>query len=717
MKSILKTLSLVVCFFMTASLSALAGGGSTTYYSKLNATSTGAGLVYASTSNAAPADEAYQETVSASASGTSRSHNYFLFAQPAEGQKLEGWYTDEACTEAAQTTKDGNVYTYTVNAANGATSAAAATEFNVFAKFIEALDAYSSTLNVHAVGAEGCGVNVNEGQYGANMSASFLETADPDHRYTVSVSADLPVTVRFVGWFKDEACTEFITRAKTLTYDVTALSTDAAAPSQYHLYAKFEAFNVFQLRNGSFEEWETVSAGSTTGEEPVCWSSFITATGSMASMVRAVQLRKDDTESVDGQYSARLNARSVAGIAMAQGNMTTGCINGGGMSATNANDNYNYTNEAGDEQAMYFTGRPDAMKVWVKSSCSGNIKIAAFLHEKGYYQDPINGNVAKQVPVVASAEAAPESNNLTWTEYTVPFVYSSDNDPYYALVSFATSSVPGKGNASDYMFVDNVTMVYNSELDSVAFKDREVVFVDGAASVLGDYDESLLTLTSNGVAATIETAYDEENRVLTICVKGQDYAFNPENIHVYTLTFVKPMGPQGDDVNGKLFFSDAEKIDDLLDCTVTFDNYFEVTAGRYMPLACIFDGNGNPYAILYSPLFGDIAFEANTAKLHFVKIADLKADLKEAAQKAVARIGGFQTTGSATLVVTSNSLLLDQTYDNEIIVENFIFNEGITTGIEAIENESIAPIYDLQGRRVNAAQHGIFLQPGKKIVR
>lgn len=718
MKTFIKTLSLVVCFFMTASLSALAGGSSTTYYTKLNAnaTPTGAGLVYASTSKTAPADDAYQETVSVSNNGNDAVQNYFLFVKPAAGQRLEGWYTDADCTEPAETTKDGDVYTYSVTANDNATSAAAAAEFNIFAKFIEAVDAYSSTLNVHAVGADGCFVNVEKGEYGANVSASFLEEVNADHRYTVSVSTELPLDCRFVGWYTDEACTEFISRAKTIDYDVVATSLDADAPSQFHLYAKFEAFNVYQLRNGSFEEWETVSAGSTTGEEPICWNSFITATGNMASMVRAVQLRKDDTESVDGNYSARLNARSVMGIAMAQGNMTTGCINGGSMTATDANGNYNYTNEAGDEQAMYFTGRPDAMKVWIKSSCSGTIKIAAFLHEKGYFQDPITGNTSKLVPLVASGEIAPESNDLTWTEYTLPFTYESDANPYYALVSFATSSVPGKGSASDYMFIDNVTMVYNSELASAAYAGRTLTFDNGAASVIGDFDESLLALTSNGVAATIETAYDEETRILTICVKGQDYEYDTENIHVYTIEFVKSMGPQGDDVNGDLLFSEANNIDDLLCTTITFDRYYEVTPGVRQALAGVFDASGDPYAILYAPLFGELSVSANAATLQFVKIADLTADLQSAAKKALAKIGGFQAEGNATIVVAPYTLRLDNNWNSETIVKNFIFNGATPTGIESILGGSNATIYDLQGRRTNV-QRGVFLQNGKKIVR
>lgn len=723
MKSILKTLSLVVCFFMTASLSALAGNSD--YYTKLNATATptGAGLVYASTSNEAPAADAYQETVSTSATVDSRNHTYFLFAKPAAGHKLEGWYTDAECTTAAETTKDGDVYSYTVNAGQNATSEAAATEFNVYAKFIEALDAYSSTLNVHVVGPEGCTISVNGGASSGNASGSMLNTIDSEQRYTVSLGTDTRLNCRFVGWFTDEACTEYISRAKTLDYDVVATSTDADAPTQFHLYAKFEAFNEYQLRNGSFEDWETVSGrtstSTVTGEEPLGWSSFITATGAMATTVRAVQLRKDSTEVRNGQFSARLNARSVMGIAMAQGNMTTGCINGGGMSATNANDNFNYTNEDGDEQAMYFAGRPDAMKVWIKSSCSGTVKIAAFLHEKGYFQDPVNGNVAKQVPMVASAEIAPESNDLTWTEYTVPFVYASDADPYYALVSFATSSVPGKGNASDYMFIDDVTMVYNSELDVVTFDGREVTFNDGAAKVLGDYDADLLSLTSNGVAATIETAYNEETRTLTICVKGQDISVNPENIHVYTLEFVKPMGPQGDNVNGNLFFSEAETLDDVLTTTITFDNYFEVAKGQLEPLAVVFDGTGLPYAFLYAPYAGSYEIAGNVVKLHFAKMAELDAQLQAAANKVLGKIGAFKSEGKACMVVSAKSFCLDAAYDNTIIVKDYEFTGegGTVTGIEALPSTSVtAPAFDLQGRRTNA-HHGVLLQNGKKVVR
>ena len=37
----------------------------------------------------------------------------------------------------------------------------------------------------------------------------------------------------------------------------------------------------YQVQNGGFEEWESVSYNSETGEEPLHWSSFLTGTGGL----------------------------------------------------------------------------------------------------------------------------------------------------------------------------------------------------------------------------------------------------------------------------------------------------------------------------------------------------------------------------------------------------------------------------------------------------
>ena len=47
-----------------------------------------------------------------------------------------------------------------------------------------------------------------------------------------------------------------------------------------------------------------------------------------------------------------------------------------------------------------------------------------------------------------------------------------------------------------------------------------------------------------------------------------------------------------------------------------------------------------------------------------------------------------------------------------------IDGQAIATGIDAIEmlNELNGNIYDLQGRKVNSAKKGIFIQNGKKVI-
>ena len=308
----------------------------------------------------------------------------------------------------------------------------------------------------------------------------------------------------------------------------------------------------YQLQNNGFENWETVTGNNITGEEPLYWNSFLTANpnASFYGTIAAVQLQKSDytRPGSAGSHCAYIYARKVIFSTYAQGNMTTGCINGGSMTATDANGNYNFTNEAVEGQAMKFTGKPDAISVWVnnytsKSNKTG--KIAAYLHEKGYYQDPNTGNTGNLVKLVASATASPASNSSTsydannWVQVTIPFTYENNGTdrPYYALVSFATNSTAGQGAANDYMYIDDVEMIYYSELKSAAYNGTTLTFTDGAATVDAEYDESLLSLEKTGKGGTIETSYDEASGLLTITVNGDNISEDATNFHQYTIQF------------------------------------------------------------------------------------------------------------------------------------------------------------------------------------
>ena len=306
----------------------------------------------------------------------------------------------------------------------------------------------------------------------------------------------------------------------------------------------------YQLANAGFEDWEETSKKYGTfktvrSSEPVSWSSFATMNtgGSMYNTAANDSQLSVSTDVRPGAVgkSAYITGNSVFGVE-AQGNLTNGCVYGGSMTPSDAKGNYNYTNESEEGQAMRFSGRPDAVKVWVKASTAYPFNISIILHEKGYYQDPFE-NSDRCAKLIAHAKQTPASNNSVWTEYIVPFVYD-DPTPgargYYALATFATSGTPGKASVNDKMWVDDVVMVYNSELATATYEGSNITFNGTSATVDALYDESKLALTSNGAGATIEKSYDEVTAVLTITVKGDNISEDANNKHVYTIQFAVP---------------------------------------------------------------------------------------------------------------------------------------------------------------------------------
>ena len=308
----------------------------------------------------------------------------------------------------------------------------------------------------------------------------------------------------------------------------------------------------YQLKNAGFEEWEEVSYttsglfGKTyKGEEPLNWNSFLTGEGQWKSTAGRNQLEKvsETRPGSTGQYSAKLFARDLK-IAIAQGNLTTGCINMGSMSADDATGNYNFTKTDDENLNQKFSGLPDAMHVWVKfysTNTSYHGKINTILHTEGYYQDPLANDITAKL--VAKAEKTDVTTSNEWQELTIPFTYENgvSERPAYALVSFATNTEPGKGAEGDYMLVDDLEYLYYSELNSLKYDDKEY-YNEGinTYSIDAVYDKSKLTCTSNGKGATIEPSYNEDEALLTITVKGNDVSVNPENVHTYTVQFAKP---------------------------------------------------------------------------------------------------------------------------------------------------------------------------------
>ncbi len=313
------------------------------------------------------------------------------------------------------------------------------------------------------------------------------------------------------------------------------------------------AQGTYQLKNAGFEEWESVSFKKINGEEPLYWNSFLTGTGKwQGTAVKKSQLSKsDDVHSgASGKYSAKIIDYDVklgtAHLAYANGNLTTGCINMGNTKAADASGNYNYTNTNDDNFNQKFTGLPDAMSVWVKyysSNSSYRAKASTILHLNGYYQDPY----CDQYDIVEAVATATDENiqpNDTWTELTIPFVYSKTDGtrPAYALVSFSTNAKPGTGTGNDYLLIDDLEYVYYHTLKALSYGGTDILEDGKTEYDLTDqtFDESKLSYAKKAQGGEVLTSYDAESAVLTITVKGDNYEADNTSVTTYTLKFKKP---------------------------------------------------------------------------------------------------------------------------------------------------------------------------------
>lgn len=296
----------------------------------------------------------------------------------------------------------------------------------------------------------------------------------------------------------------------------------------------------FQLANGDFENWETVEYTATkVCEEPVSWSSFYDATGGMKSFGTGTtpQIYKDEDVRPEsaGQYSCRITSREVFSGIVAQGNLTSGCVNMGSASATDASGNYNYINEAREDQAMRFSGRPDAVRFWVRFSGVKTGNCSVLLTTKGYYQDPVyqGRNTATLVGQALSGTSI--VSNDEWTQYTVPFEWLSDEQPYYALVNISTCSEPGAGAAADYLYIDDMEMIYNSEATAIIYGGENIM---GLELVSENFDPAKMgKVVTNGRGARKSWKFESSTNTLTVTIEGDNVSEDPANVHIYQIAF------------------------------------------------------------------------------------------------------------------------------------------------------------------------------------
>jgi hypothetical protein len=317
------------------------------------------------------------------------------------------------------------------------------------------------------------------------------------------------------------------------------------------------AQGVYQIPNSDFEgEWKTQTRQKYTETTPESWNSFYKAQGSATGLAfmfsGQIGPLSKAPEAHSGNGAALItSAKNMLGT-ISNGNLTTGIINMGSSTADHP-ENYNFSDMSSETGSCKFAGFPDAVRFWVKFDSKdvskGNASANMVLHTDAGYSDPSTrmGVEAEAASRIAKAYQEITPNN-SWKEYVVPFVYNENNlyqsyrGQKYLLVSFSTNKTPGVGSDGDALAIDDIQMIYYSELASLNY-DGQDYFQKGNTNYTIDalYDESKLTCTSNGRGATIEKSYyDEASAVLTITVKGNDISVNPSNVHTYKVQFAKP---------------------------------------------------------------------------------------------------------------------------------------------------------------------------------
>ncbi len=246
-----------------------------------------------------------------------------------------------------------------------------------------------------------------------------------------------------------------------------------------------------------------------------------------------------------------IKSKSVAGIAKANGNLTTGNIVMG--STTPANKlNHNETNRSmGADGSLEFIGLPDSIEFYTKykkgenGDYNGNALV--IVHGDCDYADPIQekGDIyTKEDYVVADAQIT-ITPSTDWTRFVSSLVYYTpakvdlENDKRYLLLNMTTNPTPG-GSAGDVLIVDDIRFIYNSKLQALTYDGVDLLDGNKDAfklSVEGVYDESKLAYSVDGKGASAETVYDATNSILAITVKGNDISDDANNFHKYEIEF------------------------------------------------------------------------------------------------------------------------------------------------------------------------------------
>lgn len=302
----------------------------------------------------------------------------------------------------------------------------------------------------------------------------------------------------------------------------------------------------YQIENSGFENFHTATyvdgKNKYTSDEPNAWHSFNSgiATGMFAYLTKYALQNGNTSVSDDvrpgstGTKSVAIKSSIVMGFQSANGTMTTGRLQAGSLTPTDAANcsflDMSSTDTDGNGDPFYtvLNGRPDALSVWVKYK-QGQVNeqypyatVSAVITDGTRYQDPEDKAYTN---VVAKAQDKTiESKGFEWQNLVIPFDYTSyasnDAQAKALLVTISTNAQPGVGSNDaenpDIIIVDDLSLVYNSHLASLKVKGTEV---EG-------FDKNVLSYDLKGEGAVsvddIEAVSDGQGAYVTKAIEGTD---------------------------------------------------------------------------------------------------------------------------------------------------------------------------------------------------
>ena len=294
------------------------------------------------------------------------------------------------------------------------------------------------------------------------------------------------------------------------------------------------AQNNYQLPNNGFESWD----GSANDAEPTHWNSFATCDGSWSSLASSTHHyhRHGSRPGGTGSHYLTIYTQSILGI-KANGNMTTGRIHAGSLSASSS-DNYNYTERSNADHSCPFTATPDSMYVWVSFYAgSGNsvAQVEAVLHGNSDFKAPndvSNTSLYKGRAVAEFTRTTTSDSQMQWQLMKVPFVYNGTSTANYMLVNMTTNKNPGEGDGYDSLSVDDIEFIYSAWLTSIKVNGEAVegfqkdnfyysVSFEDMDALQSAAVEGVTEVSDATVSVSRETISDTSVRVI-LTVKAED---------------------------------------------------------------------------------------------------------------------------------------------------------------------------------------------------